>query len=145
MAQQLRSCLRSCTNSTCEREGTTEKVAVHVCLSCCLLHDSLIVLVRGLDEVGGGLQGGVWPTKGALIGVRPAAIHELQNQNGDQDLAACLLPLPGCTHMATAAQHRLQRLCHLHCRGLQNVVRRLKMRQSCDKVKDPGKQALPAA
>lgn len=78
MAQQLRSCLRSCTNSTCEREGTTEKVAVHVCLSCCLLHDSLMVLVRGLDEVGGRLQSRVWPAKGALIGVRPAATHAIE-------------------------------------------------------------------
>ncbi len=43
-----------------------------------LLHDSLIVLVRGLDEVGGRLQRGVWPAKGALIGVRPAAIHAIQ-------------------------------------------------------------------
>ncbi len=71
----------------------TDKAAVHVCLSCCLLHDSLVVLVRGLDEVGGRLQGRVWPAKGALIGVRPAVIHAVQSLNRKQDPAVSLVAI----------------------------------------------------
>ncbi len=105
IAQKLKTSLMVCNDSSpaCGREDTnrTDKAAVHVCLSCCLLHDSLVVLVRGLDEVGGRLQGGVWPAKGALIGVRPAAIHAFQSQNCVQDLAAC------CCHCLVVCTWRL--------------------------------------